>query len=161
MHNNISIIFVVYKSGEILFDNLKNLKNYETIIIDNDKDSNIKNKILEINKSIKYFKMNKNLGIAKAANFAFKKINNEFVLYLSADTIIIHDNILRLKDIFDRYKNIGMVAPIHQNTNGEYLGNYFCHPINRIIKRTIPQKKIYNSLSKINPSGAFSVKWVW
>tara|TARA_B100000787_G_scaffold115421_1_gene86106 strand:+ start:4579 stop:5523 length:945 start_codon:yes stop_codon:yes gene_type:complete len=161
VHNNISIIFVVYKSGQILFKNIKNLKNYEIIIIDNDKDSNIKNEILRINKSIKYFKMNKNLGIAKAANFAFRKINNEFVLYLSADTIITHDNILRLKNIFDKYINIGIVAPMHQNTKGEYLGNYFCHPINRIIKRTLPQKKIYSSLSKIRPSGDFSVKCVW
>tara|TARA_B100000780_G_scaffold172637_1_gene120894 strand:+ start:3530 stop:4468 length:939 start_codon:yes stop_codon:yes gene_type:complete len=161
VHNNISIIFVVYKSGEILFKNLKNLINYEIIIIDNDKDSNIEKEILRINKSIKYFKMNENLGIARAVNFAFKKINNKFILYLSADTIITDDNISRLKNIFNKYKNIGMVAPMHQNANGDYLGNYFCHPINRIIKRTISQKKIYSSLSKIKPSGDFSVKCVW
>jgi len=161
VHNNISIIFVVYKSGEILFKNLKNLINYEIIIIDNDKDSNIEKEILRINKSIKYFKMNENLGIARAVNFAFKKINNKFILYLSADTIITDDNISRLKNIFNKYENIGMVAPMHQNANGDYLGNYFCHPINRIIKRTISQKKIYSSLSKIKPSGDFSVKCVW
>lgn len=161
VHNNISIIFVVYKSGEILFKNLKNLINYEIIIIDNDKDSNIEKEILRINKSIKYFKMNKNLGIARAVNFAFKKINNKFILYLSADTIITDDNISRLKNIFNKYENIGIVAPMHQNANGDYLGNYFCHPINRIIKRTISQKKIYSSLSKIKPSGDFSVKCVW
>jgi len=161
MHNNISIIFVVYKSGDILFRNLTNLKNYEIIIIDNDKESKIENKILSINKSIKYFKMQKNLGIAKAVNFAFKKTNNEFILYLSADTIITHHNILRLKNIFDKYKNIGVVAPMHQNASGEYLGNYFCHPVNRITKRTTTQKNIYNSLSKIKPSGDFSVKCVW
>ena len=94
MQNKISIIFVVYKSGEILFKNLEYLKNYEIVIIDNDKDSNIENKILSINNSIKYFKMKNNLGIAKAVNFAFKKIENEFILYLSADTIISNNNIL-------------------------------------------------------------------
>ena len=161
MNNKISIIFVIYKSGEILFNNLINLKNYEIIIIDNDKDSNLEKRISNFNKSIKYFKMNKNLGIAKAVNFAFKKINNEFILYLSADTIITHENILNLKNIFNKYKNIGMVAPMHLNFSKEYLGNYFCHPIMRIVKRTNFQKKIYRNLSKIKPSGDFSVKCVW
>ena len=161
MYNNISIIFVIYKSGEILFKNLINLKNYEIVIIDNDVDSNLERRILDINKSIKYFKMTKNLGIAEAVNFAFKKIDNEFILYLSADTIMTHENILNLKNVFNKYKNVGIVAPMHQNSTEEYLGNYFCHPINRIIKRTKFQKLIYNSLSKIKPSGDFSVKCVW
>ena len=161
MYNKISIIFVIYKSGEILFKNLKNLSNYEIVIIDNDNKSKVKNKILEINPSIKYFKMEKNLGISKAVNLAFSKINNEFILYLSADTIITNENITKLINIFDKYQNVGLVAPMHLSDNGEYLGNYFCHPINRIIKRTKYEKKIYNSLSKIRPSGNFSVKCVW
>ena len=136
MDHQISIIFVVYNSGEILFKNLRNLENYEIVIIDNNKDSDIENKILSLNKSIKYFKMDKNLGIAKAVNFAFKKVNNKFILYLSADTIISNKNILKLKAIFNLYKNVGIVAPMHQNETGVYTGNYFCHPIHRIIKRS-------------------------
>ena len=161
MDHQISIIFVVYNSGEILFKNLRNLENYEIVIIDNNKDSDIENKILSLNKSIKYFKMDKNLGIAKAVNFAFKKVNNKFILYLSADTIISNKNILKLKAIFNLYKNVGIVAPMHQNETGVYTGNYFCHPIHRIIKRSFFQKKIYKSLSKIKPSGNLSVKCVW
>jgi len=161
VYNKISIIFVIYKSGNILFDNLKNLINFEIVIIDNDNQSKIKNKILEINPSIKYFKMEKNLGISRAVNLAFNKITNEFILYLSADTIITSENITKLIKIFDKYQNVGLVAPVHLNYKGEYLGNYFCHPINRITKRSKYEKRIYDSLSKIKPSGNFSVKCVW
>ena len=161
MHNKISIIFVVYQSGEILYENLRNLSNYEIVIIDNDPKSIIEKKVLEINSSIKYFKMKKNLGISKAVNLAFSKINNEFILYLSADTIITNENIIKLLNIFDKYQNVGLVAPMHFNDNRGYLGNYFCHPINRITKRNKYEKKIYDSLSKIKPSGNFSVKCVW
>ena len=41
MHNNITIIYVIYKSGEIFFENIKRLSNFKKIIIDNDPNSDL------------------------------------------------------------------------------------------------------------------------
>ena len=161
MHKNITIVFVVYKSGNIFFRNLENLKNFHKLIIDNDPMSNISSDLQLFDNNHTYIKMTSNIGMAKAANLAFKKINTEFFLYLTADTLIKEADILNLLDIYTKYKNVGLSCPIHLDTDNNYKGNYFCHPISRLIKRNHVQKKIYNSLSKVLPSGDFSVDTVW
>ena len=88
MNKDITIIYVIYKSGEILFENIKRLKNFKKIIIDNDPNSILKDKIIEIDSTVDYTKLDKNIGMSKAANLAFNKVKTDFFLYLTADTII-------------------------------------------------------------------------
>ena len=45
MNKDITIIFVIFKSGQILFENIKLLKNFSKIVIDNDPLSNLENKL--------------------------------------------------------------------------------------------------------------------
>ena len=162
MNLDITIIFVIYKSGDVLFENLKLLKNFKKIIIDNDYKSTILNQLRLIDSNnIDYIKLESNIGISKAATIGFHKIKTEYFLYLSADTIIDEKNILNLLKIYKKYSNVGLVCPIHLNKDNEYSGNYFCRPISRITKRNKFQKKIYNSLSKIRPQGNFSTFNVW
>lgn len=161
MNNNITIIFVLYKSDEIIFKNLNNLKNFKKIIIDNDPTSTIKNKLMNIDENITYHKMNKNMGMGRAANFALKFVEDDYILYMTPDTLMDEKNILNLKAIFNKYKNVGIACPNHYNLDNQYTGNYFCHPIKRLTKRNIFEKKIYKSLSKIKPSGDFFAESVW
>ena len=93
MITDITIIFVLYKSDDIIFENLKNLKNFKKIIIDNDPSSRIRDKIINFDKNITYHKMHKNLGMSKAANFALNLAKTDFILYLTADTIMNEKNI--------------------------------------------------------------------
>ena len=161
MNNDITIIFVLYKSGNILYENLKELKNFKKIIIDNNPSSTIETELKLIDKNIVYKKMNSNLGMSKAAKIALDSVNTNFFLYLTADTIINEKNILNLLTIYKKYPNIGLVAPIHLDKKGDYSGNYFCHPLKRIINRNKFNKNIYKSLSKLLPEGDFSVSTVW
>jgi len=161
MIQDITIIFVLYKSDQILFQNLSNLNNFKKIIVDNDPNSMVKNNLLSFDNNIIYHKMKKNIGMGRAANFALDLVKDEFVLYLTADTIISEENILNLKKIFLKYKNVGLVCPKHFDKNEKYSGNYFCHPIKRLQKRNAFEKKIYRSLSKVEPSGDFFTESVW
>ena len=161
MHQDITIIYVIYKSGDILYENITKLKNFHKIIIDNDPESTLEKKLKSIDCSINYIKMNKNIGMAKAANIAFEKVKTNFFLYLTADTIINENSIKNLFKVYKKYDSVGLVCPIHLDRLNVYSGNYFCHPVKRILKRNIFQKKIYNSLSKICPTGDFSVNSVW
>ena len=161
MNKDITLIYVIYKSGDIFFDNIKRLKNFNKIIIDNDPDSKFENIIKEIDNTVDYTRLHKNIGMAKAANLAFKKVKTNFFLYLTADTIIDEQNINNLFKVFSKYNSVGLSCPIHLNSNSSYLGNYSCHPILRFIKRKYFEKNIYKSLSKVLPSGDFSVNTVW
>jgi len=161
MNKDITIIYVVYKSGDILFENLRLLKNFKKIIIDNDCKSVLFNKINEIAPNTDYTKLDTNIGMSKAANLAFQKIKTKYFLFLTADTIIDEKNILNLLKIYKKYNNVGLVCPIHLNIENKYSGNYFCPPLNRVLKRNKFQKNMYNSLSKIIPSGDFSAFNVW
>ena len=162
MTSDITIIYVIYKSGDILFKNLRLLKNFKKIIVDNDCKSTVLNELNLIGlANIDYTKLQSNIGISKAAAIGFRKIKTKFFLYLSADTIIDEKNILNLLKIYKKYDKVGLVCPIHLNKDNEYSGNYFCKPINRIVKRSKFQKKIYDSLSKICPQGDFSTFNVW
>ena len=80
MNNDITIIFVLYKSGNILYENLKELKNFKKIIIDNNPSSTIETELKLIDKKIVYKKMNSNLGMSKAAKIALDSVNTNFFL---------------------------------------------------------------------------------
>ena len=161
MISDITIIFVLYKSDEIIFKNLKNLKNFKKIIIDNDPLSTIEEKLIKFDKNIIYKKMNKNIGMGRAANYALNFVKDDFIVYLTADTIIDEENILNLKNIFNKYDNVGLVCPKHLNEYNIYSGNYFCHPLKRLKKRNTYEQTIYTKLSKVEPSGDFFVESVW
>ena len=161
MDKDITLIFVIYKSGEIFFKNIKQLSNFNKIIIDNDPDSNLEDKIKKIDSTINYTRLDKNIGMAKAANLAFNKVKTDFFLYITADTIIDEENIYNLLKIFSKYDSIGLSCPIHLSSNSSYSGNYSCHPKYRFLKRNDFEKHIYKSLSKIFPVGDFSVNTVW
>ena len=45
MNNNITIIYVIYRSGEIFFDNIRRLNNFKKIVVDNDPNSILEDRI--------------------------------------------------------------------------------------------------------------------
>jgi N-acetylglucosaminyl-diphospho-decaprenol L-rhamnosyltransferase len=161
MKQNITLIYVIYKSGEIFFENIKGLKNFKKIVIDNDPDSVLENKIKKIDSTIDYTRLDFNIGMAKAANLAFNKVKTDFFLYLTADTVINEQSINNLLKIFFKYETIGLSCPVHLGLDNSYLGNYSCHPTYRFLKRKGIEKKIFKSLSKLLPLGDFSVNTVW
>ena len=135
-NNEITVLIVAYKSDEIILKNLANLKNFNVIIIDNFKNSNLKNKINDFI-NIKYIKNDKNSGEACG-----------------------DDKGLKLKNIFLRYTNIGLLSPLHFNEKNEYVVNYFTHPFDQKIKRNNFEKKIFKLLNNIKPTGDFFPRWM-
>jgi len=161
MNKDITLIFVIYKSGDVFFENIKQLNNFNKIVIDNDPNSNLEDKIKKIDSTVDYTRLDKNIGMAKGANLGFNKVKTDFFLYLTADTIIDETNINNLLKIFYKYNSIGLSCPIHLSSNSSYTGNYSCHPKFRFLKRNYFEKSIYKSLSKVLPVGDFSVNSVW
>ena len=104
MKNNlldeITVIIVLYKSTDIIFNSLKNLNNIKVIIVDNGGNDEILSRIKKKLKLIEIIKPKKNLGFGKASNLAFQKINTKYTLSLNPDSII------KEKDISSKKYNI-------------------------------------------------------
>ena len=160
INKEITILIVAYKSDTILLRNLSYLKNFNVIIIDNFKDSNLKEKITSF-KNINYAKTNFNLGEGSGAKIGLGLINSKYTLYLNPDTIIDEINILKLKEIFLRYPDTGLLTPIHLNKKNEFIPNYFVHPFNQKTKRNLLQKSVFKILNNVKPSGDFFPKCIW
>jgi len=160
INNEITILIVTYKSDEIILKNLTNLKKFNVIIIDNFKNSNLKTKIVNFT-NVKYIKKDKNLGEALGADAGLKLIKTKYTLYLNPDTLIDEINILKLKSIFSRYDDTGLLTPLHLNENKEYIVNYFAHPFNQKIKRNSFEKNIFRLLNNIKPTGDFFPRCIW
>ena len=158
--NEITILIVTYKSDEIILKNLTNLKKFNVIVIDNFKNSNLKTKIVNFT-NVKYIKKDKNLGEALGADAGLKLIKTKYTLYLNPDTLIDEINILKLKSIFSRYDDTGLLTPLHLNENKEYIVNYFAHPFNQKIKRNSFEKNIFRLLNNIKPTGDFFPRCIW
>ena len=158
--NEITILIVTYKSDEIILKNLINLKKFNVIVIDNFKNSNLKAKIVNFT-NVKYIKKDKNLGEALGADAGLKLIKTKYTLYLNPDTLIDEINILKLKSIFSRYDDTGLLTPLHLNEQKEYIVNYFAHPFNQKIKRNSFEKNIFRLLNNIKPTGDFFPRCIW
>lgn len=158
--NEITILIVTYKSDEIILKNLTNLKKFNVIVIDNFKNSNLKTKIVNFT-NVKYIKKDKNLGEALGADAGLKLIKTKYTLYLNPDTLIDEINILKLKSIFSRYDDTGLLTPLHLNEQKEYIVNYFAHPFNQKIKRNSFEKNIFRLLNNIKPTGDFFPRCIW
>ena len=107
---DLTIIIVLYQERiELIKKCLEKIKNFKIIIIDNDNDLNLKNKIISENKIFKYKLNKKNIGFSKAANIAINMSDTKYILNINADCIIEENAILELLKLI---KNIMIVLSL-------------------------------------------------
>lgn len=137
-------------------NNLKGLKklifffkktNYSVIVIDNQPTDEKKELFNSLNKrQFFYYPQLKNLGFAKAINFALKSIKTEWSVILNDDVEITDENLFEKLLNYARENNSIAVSPVLKKANGqiENLG-YKVLPIGRI--KLITDKPRNNCLS--------------
>ena len=108
--NDLTLIIVCYKSFLLIKKNINNLKNFNTIIIDNSNCYKTYNLVKEF-KNIKYIKTTKNLGYGVANNIAIKNSETKYVLILNPDIVIDITSIQILFESIKKYQNFGILAP--------------------------------------------------
>ena len=122
----INILVLNWNGEKVLCDCVKSIvttdySNYNLTIIDNGStDSSVKSIDKSIFKKIKFIKIEKNLGYAKAYNYAFNKLidnNDDYYLLLNNDTIIQKDTISKLILALNKYGE--------NNIYGSKIINYF------------------------------------
>jgi N-acetylglucosaminyl-diphospho-decaprenol L-rhamnosyltransferase len=128
LFQNLTIQIVLYEENrEMVFKCLDKFKNFKIIILDNSGNYKLKEEILKNFNISKYLLENKNLGYSKGHNKAASYVETDYLLILNADCLIDEVNVLQLFNAYQRYNNVGIVAPTtydekHQLTyNGDLL----------------------------------------
>jgi N-acetylglucosaminyl-diphospho-decaprenol L-rhamnosyltransferase len=98
--SNLTTILIVTINGVISMKTIKNLYNhYKIIIVENNKNENLKKKLIDRYKKIQIEIPNKNLGFGGGNNFGLKKIKTKYALILNPDVEITKKSV----DMFEIY----------------------------------------------------------
>ena len=110
MKTDVSIIYVNYYTSGLLVDSIQSVVNktigitYEIIIIDNNSEKNLRQKLQEsISDTIpvKYLFLQENIGFGKANNEGAKIASGKYLLFLNPDTILLNNAIKILYDFME------------------------------------------------------------
>ena len=116
----ISIIIPVYNKWNYTVSCIKSIFDqdlkytFEVIIMDDNSIDLMPNILVQaINKKpniIKYYKNKSNLGFIKNCNTGSMNARGEFIVFLNNDTLVNKNWLIKLRDTFNQYKNIGVVG---------------------------------------------------
>ena len=126
MINNISTILTLYKTPLNKLNNLKQYKDFQLFLFEQEGSRYSKKKIQKILKfKFRYYFSKRNIGLSKASNFLLSKVKSKFLLFTQPDISIEKKDILNLKKIFGIDKNIIFVTPnIPQNKKNRHKIKY-------------------------------------
>ena len=124
IYKDITLILVTYRSEKLIQRNLKVLKKFPTIIVDNSNSSELEFIVKEY-ENIKFIKSTKNLGYGKANNLAVSYSTTPFILIVNPDIILNENSIsFLLAEFLKDPENIGLLCPslydeqMNRRTNG-------------------------------------------
>tara|TARA_B100000787_G_scaffold34921_1_gene24266 strand:+ start:354 stop:1214 length:861 start_codon:yes stop_codon:yes gene_type:complete len=124
MINNLTIVIVLYQEKlELIRACLKNIKNFKIIIVDNDNNIEVKEKIISEFLIHKYILNKKNIGFSKAANIAVKLVETKYVMNINADCLIKQDDILRLLLTNQADQNCFITSPTFYDSENKLTRN--------------------------------------
>ena len=114
----LTICMVSFHSDKIIKKILKIIPpKYKIIVTDNAISKDLKTKLESSFKNVEVITPNFNLGNGGGINFALKKINTKYALYLDIDTSLEIDTIDKLIKVANSEKNWGIIAPNLKNFN--------------------------------------------
>ncbi len=139
---NISVIIITYKRYrdvlQALDSVLSQAGHFETIIIDNDPESTLKN-MLPTHNELEYFRMQKNLGVAGGRNAGIERASGDVYLFLDDDAVLKTENaLLKVKRYFKEHSKIGCLSfRIENYITRKVNHKEFPHPNIALVNKTI------------------------
>ena len=109
IYNDITLIVVCFKSEELIKSNLKELKKFKTIIVDNSNSKETYNLVKDV-PSIEYIKTIKNIGYGRANNLGVKNAKTPYIMIINPDVVIDSDSIGLLYEKYLSYKLLSILA---------------------------------------------------
>ena len=122
IYSDVTLIVVCFKSEELIRSNLKELKKFKTIIVDNSNSKETYNLVKHVT-NIEYIKTKKNIGYGMANNLGVKHAKTPYIMIINPDVVVDSDSIRLLYEKYLNYRNVGLVAPSLYDTNNERRTN--------------------------------------
>ena len=110
IYDDITLIYVSYKSDALFKKNINIIKLFNTIIVDNFGSVDLSIYLKDYPK-IKYFKNSSNLGFGSASNLGVKNANTPYVILLNPYIVFDIKSIENLYKGFLLYDNTGVAGP--------------------------------------------------
>ena len=123
--DSLTVVIVLYKeSFELISNTLSKIKNFKIIIVDNDGNNHLKEKILSNFKIDQYILNKKNTGFSAGYNKGLKLSRTRFSLVLGPDCIIFEKDIFLLINKLNKFDNALIVSPTSydEKNNLTYAG---------------------------------------
>ena len=162
-NSEITAIIVIFNVTNVIIKCLEQLKDIPVIIVDNGKSNQeIISKIKKFKNIKKYIKSKKNIGFARANNFAFKYVKTKFSLLINPDVEINYSEIQKLLEIFKKYPETGIVVPTLINNKNEVIDNLELLPEKgKSIQRNSFEQKISDQLYNTFIEGDSCIMYCW
>jgi len=115
-NEDLTICMVSFFSDEIIKETLQNIpKHYRVIITDNTLTNDLKQNLEKNFENVEVIMPKENLGNGGGVNFALKKVNSEYAIYLDIDTKIEQTTLIDLINLAKSRNDWGIMAPNLKN----------------------------------------------
>lgn len=156
---DVSVIIVNYKVREELFDCIDSIVKskpkvgFEIIVVDNDKESEIKKELTNKFPEVKYIKSPRNVGFGAGNNLGSKIAKGKYLFFLNPDTKVFKGTLDNLHKYLNENSKVGMISPVFLNldlTPFESQGSEELTPKITIfsmsfLRKIFPKKNIYKN----------------
>lgn len=155
--DDITILIIIYNSDQKILKTLKTLYGIKILVVDNGRNTNLIHTIQKDFPDVRIIINKKNIGYSKAVNYGLNIIKTNYVLLLNPDALINFDNIIKLRETFDKYFNTVIAVPCVFNED-IYSAEYGLLPEqSKGIKRNYFEEEVSQKLDKKYPLGDFCV----
>ena len=121
---DITFIIVTFHSENVIFECLDSLPNdSKKIVIENSKNSNLKNILEKKYENLNYILTNENLGYGRANNIGIKLSKTDYVFILNPDVRFNFDNLNKFLEILNK-ENFVIAAPVESEEFNQSKYNY-------------------------------------
>ena len=111
--NNLTIVFVTYKSEKVIEECLKSIdQEYAIIIVENSRDASFKKNIESKFPNVKCYLTGSNMGMGSANNIGIKLAKTNYVLVLNPDVKLTQNTIINLTSEIELIDNFAIAAPM-------------------------------------------------
>jgi len=123
---SINLIFVNYNSTDQIDVCLRSVMRtsaadlYEIIVVDNNSSDNDFRNLTLYSQNVIVYKLNTNLGFAKANNIGAKLADSEYLCFLNPDTIVTEDFMTPIISFINKNPQAGVCAPMLVYEDGSY-----------------------------------------
>ena len=154
---DITVLIIIYNSDQKILNIFKTLSHIKILVVDNGRNNILISTIQNNFPNVSIIINKKNIGFAKAVNCGLNIIKTNYVLLLNPDALINLDNIIKLRETFNRYFNTVIAVPSVYNEN-IYSAEYGLLPEqSKGVKRNYFEEEVSQQLDKKYPSGDFCV----